>query len=308
MLCEFAIEPAVLSTWDNFRYFIDRVGVEHGRLIAQFPKSWKRLVYEALTEFRGTTRMAVVEERLRRLDPAITKSRRPYDGSREWLVNAEAQQTGNSPFDAIIACSNPRKNTAVLVATDVSDETPRWAVPRERKIARRALDLATAASSLISCSREILLVDPHFNPWEPRWREAFAAVCKALETTRQPPTRTELHVSAWRPDGQPKWDVHEFCRECTRRLAVSVPAGLRIRIVIWKQKAGGERIHGRYVLTERGGIRFEGGLDPGSDGETTDVSLLTRQLYDERWKDYNETSTTFELQREHYVAGTGITA
>jgi len=301
MLHEFALEPAVLSTWDNFRYFIDRVGVEHGRLIAQFPKRWKRLVYEAMSEFRGTKRMAVVEERLRRLDPAIARSRRPYDASREWLDNAETQHNGENPFQAIVARTNPRNHEAVLIAEEVSDDTPRWAVLREQKVPRRAADLAAAASRLITSSREILLVDPHFNPWEARWRQAFEAICAVIASATQSPTRIELHVTAWKPSGMPKWDVDEFCRECTRRLRTAVPVGLGLRIAIWKQKAGGERIHARYILTERGGIRFEGGLDPGNDGETTDASLLTQQLYDARWADYHNETTTFDLQREHIV-------
>ena len=52
MFHEFAIDPATLSTWQSYRYTIEKFGVEHGRLIARFPRFWQQLVYKA---FAGCT-------------------------------------------------------------------------------------------------------------------------------------------------------------------------------------------------------------------------------------------------------------
>jgi hypothetical protein len=46
MFYEYAIEPqAIGSSWANFRYIIEKFGIDKGRLISQFPKRWFHEVY-----------------------------------------------------------------------------------------------------------------------------------------------------------------------------------------------------------------------------------------------------------------------
>jgi hypothetical protein len=61
-----------------------------------------------------------------------------------------------------------------------------------------------------------------------------------------------------------------------------------MRIVVRRlnQRAGGERLHNRYILTDLGGIAFGVGLDDGGDGETDDLSLMDRAQYELRWSQY----------------------
>ena len=56
---------------------------------------------------------------------------------------------------------------------------------------------------------------------------------------------------------------------------------LEMTLVHWRKDRNteGETLHPRYILTDRGGIRIEHGLDEGEYGETTDISLLDRTLY-----------------------------
>jgi hypothetical protein len=76
--------------------------------------------------------------------------------------------------------------------------------------------------------------------------------------------------------------------------------------VLWKQRPTGEKLHARYFLTERGGIRFDVGLDAGEPGETTDVSLLSDDLYRARWADFQEATAAFDKVDEFTVTGTRV--
>ena len=52
MLYEYAVEPrAIGSSWQTFRYVIEKFGFDRGRLISQFPNTWFRLVYDATEAF-----------------------------------------------------------------------------------------------------------------------------------------------------------------------------------------------------------------------------------------------------------------
>ena len=77
----------------------------------------------------------------------------------------------------------------------------------------------------------------------------------------------------------------------------------KICLFRWKKKEKGEGIHARYVLTEKGGVKIDWGLDTGPEGVTTDVSLMGESLWEKRWKNYQETSETFDLIDKITISG-----
>ena len=62
MLYEYAVEPrAIGSSWQTFRYVIEKFGFDRGRLISQFPNTWFRLVYDAAEGFLPMEKKRTVE-------------------------------------------------------------------------------------------------------------------------------------------------------------------------------------------------------------------------------------------------------
>ena len=89
MVYEFAVEPTLLNTWDQFRYIVEKFDVSQGRLISRFPKEWKKMVYESLNDCKEIER-ARIEESLRRIDHRLLNTIRSYNGEGPtWLENAE---------------------------------------------------------------------------------------------------------------------------------------------------------------------------------------------------------------------------
>lgn len=66
MIHEYALEPALLNNWRDFRYFTEKFGFSEGRLISRYPRRWKKMVIESLSE-TGLNRTKIVE-RLKKLD------------------------------------------------------------------------------------------------------------------------------------------------------------------------------------------------------------------------------------------------
>ena len=264
------------------------------------------MVYEALAGCRGTTRMAKIEERLRRLGPVFVRLPLLYDGNQDWLSNAEAQQLASNPFRAIIASTNPRGHPTVLLAGEVEDSDPLWEVSREECIERSPQALAKCASKLLRISREILILDPYFDPQIARWRATLQEILAKADLTTRAMKRLELHSSSQRSGTTDHWTGE--CRSWLPRL---IPHGVTLRVVRWTQRPHGEKIHPRYILTEIGGIRYDVGIDEGRQGETTDVSLLDLVLYRQRWDELQEfdeagrpKNTTFDKVDELTVQGT----
>jgi hypothetical protein len=51
MLHEYAVDPACLGDWQNFRFLMGAFGVSQGRLVSQFPKDWVKRVCESCGSF-----------------------------------------------------------------------------------------------------------------------------------------------------------------------------------------------------------------------------------------------------------------
>ena len=296
MLHEYALDPLILSNWPAFRYFYEKFGVAHSRLISRFPKKWKRMVYEACNAC-GDIERKRIEEKLRDIDIKLLPTGRSYDGNLAWLNNAEVQHLLN-PFHAIIASANPRNSGAVLIANELDESTPSWKVPREICLPRQANELAVCLSKLLQNSAEILFIDPHFRPYEIRYKNILQKLINAAIIGNAKLKRLEYHLKE-----NPAATAEFFWRECRDKIPAIIPAGVEISFIRWKQKDGGESLHARYILTERGGVRIEHGLDEGGEGETTDISLLDHALYCQRWIDFQKTTAAFEFVDEVKVMG-----
>jgi len=69
-------------------------------------------------------------------------------------------------------------------------------------------------------------------------------------------------------------------------------------------------IHNRFVLTDRGGVRFGIGLDDddGDDGKTDDVDLLSQDTFDLRWRQYALMEAFDEAVAVATIAGAKVLA
>lgn len=295
MIHEFAVEPEAINNWQDFRFICDQAGVEHGRLISRFPKIWAKMVMEAVDanpSVRDVERSSIVS-RLQNMEKGkMIRLNRPYDSlmndnpKNNWLQNVESQHKQN-PFHAVILRQNKLTGENFLSIYDLDSLNPLWNVSRVQIVPRKAWELACCSRFLLQISREIMIIDPHFNPAEPRFTRTFEyLVTFAFE--QYAPTRLELHVK------DKKQDDNWWHEECLKYLSGCIPLNFRVDVCRWRERPEGDGPHARYVLTERGGIQYDYGLDEGNDD--TEVSLLSRPAYEKRWNDYQKGETAaYEL-------------
>jgi hypothetical protein len=150
MIREFALEPDALATWESFRYFIEKFGVPQGRLIAEFPGKWRRLVIEAAQRVAKPVEFQRIVERLKQVGDHVllSRSRPGGDSTRPWLERALAEHE-REPFDGIIACTNPDSVPWVLLQSDVDEQNARFGVPRQIEVERRAARLVACAEFML---------------------------------------------------------------------------------------------------------------------------------------------------------------
>jgi len=291
---EFAVEPEALGTWESFRYIVEKFGIDQGRVISQFPKKWTSKVMAAMTEpsFRNQGRMTERLSELQRKGSTVLISfGRPFEPGDSWRNNVVREHQGR-PFEAVIS-KEKWSDFAVAIPADEADEKVFKPV-REAAITRTAEALSAACAPLLQCSREYVLVDPYFRPRDLRCRRPIEMMVREAIARDAAVTRLEIHTKFKKDDDT----FNNFNSACEKGLPAIVPKGLVLKIFRWCELGSdggseGERLHARYLLTERGGIRSEGGWDEGDPGQTTDLSLLTNDLWKRRWEQYRGGSSAF---------------
>lgn len=254
------------------------------------------MVYDALGACSEMDKKRI-EERLVWLDDRMMSRSSEWQPGHDWLSNAENEHA-KRPFHAIVAGANPRTKPEVLVADELDQNTPKWSVNRETVVARQATDLANALSPLLSLARDIVFVDPHFSPYNNRAR---ATLREFLVRARSRQNGIQIQrvefLTAFREG------IAEFDAECQRQLPQRIPTGISMRVVRLRERAGGEGLHNRYILTDRGGVRLAWGLDEGAAAQTDDLSLLEDLLFRTRWDQYCGAHPAFDVASEITIAG-----
>lgn len=297
MIREYGLEPSLLSNWDNFRYFIEKFGVPQGRLISRFPRDWKRRVYDSLAGCRVMERKRI-EEGLVNIDKLLFKRHSQWNNEVMWLDNAE-QEHARKPFHAIIAKTNPRGLTYVLEADTLTDANPLWKTQRCMIIPRSPEAIAGCARTLIQVSKIVKLVDPYFAPNALRYRQTLDAICSCFSLHDSGANfRFEIHVK----DGSQS--PQYFQSICLKVLPPLVPNTFQIHVMQWEEIPGGEKLHNRFILTDKGGLSFGVGLDSGEEGHSDEVHLLEEDVSRARFSQYNIPSTVFGLVNSFSIAGT----
>src|SRR5262245_40265891 len=180
MLKEYALQPELLFSWPVFRYLFDKFGYGRGRVIAEYPKKWRKMVYESLGNCQPMEKKRI-EAGLIKLRAALYQRPWPYewDPDKVWLDNVIAEHE-KRPFSAIIVQDNPYGIADVICEADLDEESEPWKAERQRRIERTATTMAACAKILLRNAREILFVDPHFKPAEPRFQQSLQAFLQII--------------------------------------------------------------------------------------------------------------------------------
>jgi hypothetical protein len=276
MLHEFALDPATISDRASARYFFDAFKPEKGRLISQFPKRWKRLVYDHCRSIlpEGTS-LKYIEEKLRKMDGSLVKSGRSFDPGIPWVINAvEAHK--QDPFRAIIS---PTPGPGIL-SEDVDEDSPAWKMDACISVIRRAGEMVQGCRGLLRKARELIFVDPYFDASSAQMRVFNAFLAEAL--LGLPLERIEYHVK------EQRLDHHAYERRIEQDILVRL-RGLAVPLYIIRWQDAEETLHDRYILTDIAGVSVPQGLAEcrAEEADTTDISLLSHEVFELRKNQYS---------------------
>lgn len=273
MFYEYAVDPKTISTWDAFQYLLESYGVTKGRLVSRYPRRWKRLVVENL-DCSENDRMRIVEALAARVEDMLWKRNHEWDGNLDWLQNA-LKEHQRAPFHAIITIDNPDDIDVVRIKGDLDDNDELWKASGQKSIPRTAKNICSTIAPLLECARSLYFVDPNFAPDATRFTSVLKELLSvACDSRTEPLERIEYHLE-WKE----RYDYPLFAKLCEENVKKVLPKGVVLRLVRWTQTEGEEKLHDRYILTDRAGVDVTVGLDRGKPGEKTRIRCIDAELY-----------------------------
>jgi hypothetical protein len=292
MLCEYAVEPrAIGSSWERFRYLIEKFGFDRGRLVSRFPETWLRLAYEASADLGPLERKRIEEGLVLAKRNKMARTRRQYDSTKSWIENSIAQDA-LSPFQAIIALENAGGLERILAVDSLDETHPLMNVANDWPVVREAATLASAFRLMLQSSNVVLFVDQYYDPFNSRYQTTLRECLKIVHAAN-PGATCEIHYG----DRSRAPPVSAIIREARDKFRTVIPAGMMLTLFRWREKPGGQDLHARYLLTETGGIRVDAGFSAEGEHQTTDVSLMDFELSQQCRARLRAAATTFELVR-----------
>jgi hypothetical protein len=294
MIHEFAVDPALLSDSEKCRYVIENFDFHKGRLISRYPKKWQATVLEGLNNLHlRDVEKKRIEEKLRQI---LTVRRSEWEPQLDWLENAEKEHN-RCTFQAILSITNPRDNNHVLCYQDLHENMPLWRVPTQQVVRRQAADMLDILKPVFRIAKKLAFIDPYLskssNINENKALYSYLKYCKEL------PNYPEIAFYTCNQGDQ------TFQSNC-RRFGRLVPLGKKITFIYLKGQVGGDKVHNRYLLTDRGGVSFGWGVLDGKQGETDDVALMDPTVFQDRWEQYLGSTPAFTKELEFVVEGTAI--
>lgn len=295
MIYAYAIEPELASAWGSlqeFRFFGRAFGLGTPRALLELPKftHWRSAVLKAATA------KSIPQMDLTRLQALFQifdtcRCRRTeflFDGNLPWLANAESAHTKRF-CEAILAVTNPQNHPAILLPQALGAGSHQlWDKPTAATPFRTPESLSAAISAMLWNCSAIRLVDPHFIP-ETRFTRVLEAVLRIVSNrTDADSVSIEVHCRA------DKCSLDYFKTSASNFLP-RVPPKIVVKFFRWSEKAGGQKLHNRYILSDLGGVHVGEGLDTGAPHETDDLNLMTADQFTLRWEQYRDGSTAFNL-------------
>jgi hypothetical protein len=299
MIYEYAVDPEALSSFNEIWQALEQFGVAHGRVLVQCPKKWWGIVKLNLEMAESVLHPAEyksLEERCFRLKEArkiIFRKNLKYDGKKPF-VEALAAEHEDRPFRALLQLERAAAGPVpVLSRFDLHEGNALWKVRRSQAVSRTADALADAVAPLLRISSDFLFVDPFFAS-KPQEYQSLVKILQLNATQDNSLQRIEVHTSTK--------GTTTFIQEKARTALVPrLPKRTEIKVFQWKEREGGERLHDRFVLTDRGGMLSSFGWDTGELGQSTEISLLDDDSYLLRWDQYQRATAAFELASEPFV-------
>lgn len=326
MIYEYAVDPSLMTSWviANDVGLAPQFGLDHRRVVADFPSNWDGEATGALLErFGWDDGDPNYLDARNRLDALLAfmrpKVRRGQVAAKDPWLRQAVEAHGVEPFHAILTAEALPGNDAVITPAVVQDlRNERWYLPTIDVTTKTAEALAAQLAPILRAASQIVLVDPYFKADKQGYPEVLGLLIqRALAMRSRERPWPEFAVMTGVGDReQPAAGVpleEQLRREAVHRcgkakelLGAYVPKGIAVKFVCIAQFEGGDQVHNRLLLTDIGGAIIPYGTQALGERVFDDITPMYAGQYRTRWRQYGKGEGLSVVGEVANIAGTRV--
>lgn len=304
----YGIEPGAYSTPKEWGAQLASFGPHSGRYVLALPSypEWKKAVLSRFGDL-GDLDQKRIQAILQKASDQSSFLGRPMDRwpvTERWLENAITYwRIASSKHKSIyvhetcfaeVAASRPDDCKLLASADDFSPLSP-----SDEEIDTQPKDYWGVSQWLCQISAEIHLIDPYFNPVTGAdIRNVFVHYVEKISQLKKP-----IDVHFWvrnrsRAVAAELQTASQEVESLIRNAARDGRSGMRFHFHWVSDESSADRLHARYLLTEKGGIQFDQGfqvLRPA--GKKNAVSPVGVDLHRSLFERFTNRKNTFIIER-----------
>jgi hypothetical protein len=299
MIYEYAVSPALFASAGNLNLLFHAFETGSGRLISDYPRrKWiqyardfiKRAIDDQVEQRAWMELLIGLERRV------LMERQGPlWDNQKNWIDNA-IDEHHRWKFHGILNEKSEQAEPDVIAFGPAVHTHVRWGNPGTCSVPRQGPKIVKKSASLVDMSSTLILVDRNFVPSEARFLNVLAAFAEYLRAAANGRRITQIkYVTAYEKDKNLFQTPKMFEQSCFIYVPSIIPSGIEVKFYI-KTKA---LLHKRLVMTNRGAILVEHGLDEGQGSVL--LARLANDDFETEWSCWDKQSS-----HSFTIAGTKV--
>ena len=273
-----ASNPDCFKSAMALKYFLEQFGPLTGRYHLSLPPGWQNEILEKFTKVGDLERKRaeVILQRAREKAALFSRKSGSWEDSLDWFENMRKFVQINPDLLTAIVAPDPSNNSSLVppvVAFDDLELPP----TEEETICATPEEYVRVSSILLRGRPELVFIDPYMNLADHRVRVVMQCMFEEIAIGRCEHIVIYVRHKVIADAGMQSSEIKRELNELKSRSALNAS----IEYILVDDQKSKDRMHGRYLLSLKGGIRFEQGFQKLSRGRKVEVAPIGQAILDD---------------------------
>ena len=272
----YAANPSAIQSSKDLRYFISKFGPYTGRYLLKYPNHWDEILMREIAGDLEVERIKTIMRRASQNLQIIGKKNTPWSHDTDWDQNATQYRKMSN--DKVFCISCPGSAGEDFIMFDDFDPPP----TTEERVNGNEKEYTRIAKLLLMLSPELHFIDPYINLRRSAYTDVLQSMLKAAARGKCKRFVFWCRLSTI-ANGELGLNDRTFIEGKILEMSsrAEITPGSRLEMHLLRDDATTEKIHARYLLSIKGGIRFDQGFQRLPQGRRADVAPIGEQLHAE---------------------------
>jgi len=288
-----AIEPTSLSSWEKFRYVMEKLHFSNGLVLSKFPKRWERELLDNL-DVGDIERQRIITKLQSYKSDRMLPSGTAYEPKLSWADNIQ-EKFYELDVDKVLASTVDKLNFKdCLVSTPDEADDSYFNDSRELVVENTPRGLSDPAKILLSCNEDAIFVDPYLKLYK---GSAYLNTIIKFAEMATDSGKCKKFIFVTRAGNAPKNGAKDLDILFSEVISPIVKSNFKIVIKFIDDSTSEHKLHARYFLTEKGGLRYDKGFQSASPPVKVDVSLIDKGMHNELYERFTSLALFYKIEQ-----------